>query len=131
MARLVQARVHPGRDLHAACEGEAHVNAVHHAVGLECATDLVDDLLVGGDVGERQRLGGVPQAVQVLDQPEDAPVVEPQAFPHAVTPLHDAVEWADAGLIAMDELAADVDDEIPVPLIKLLKDDPASFSRAR
>ena len=67
----------------------------------------------------------------MLDQPEYASLVEPEAFPYAVTALYDAVERADAGPIAMDELTVDVDDEIPVPLIKLLKDDSPSFSRAR
>ena len=67
----------------------------------------------------------------MLGQPKDASLIEPQTFPYAVTALHDAVERADTGLIAMDELTVDVDDEIPVPLIKLLKDDSLSFSGAR
>jgi hypothetical protein len=58
-------------------------------------------------------------------------LVEPQAFPDAVAPLNDAVEGADAGPIAVDELTVDVDDEIPVPLIKLLKDDPPLYPKAR
>jgi hypothetical protein len=67
----------------------------------------------------------------MLDEPEDAALVEPEAFPHGVPTLNDAVERAYAGLIAMDELTVDVDDEIPIPLIKSLEDDAPSSSKAR
>jgi hypothetical protein len=90
----------------------------------------MDDLVVGGDLGERQRLGGIPEAVQVLDQPKDAALVEAQSLPDTVTTLNDTVERTDACLIAMNELTADVDDEISVPLVKRLKDDSPSSLKA-
>ena len=38
-----------------------------------------------------------------------------------LAPLHHRVERADAGLVAVNERAAHVDDEIPVPLVKPLQ----------
>ena len=61
------------------------------------------------------------QAVQVLDQPEDPAVVEPQALPDRVAALHRAVERADAGLVAVHELAVDVDEQVAVALVEGLE----------
>jgi ribose 5-phosphate isomerase A len=49
------------------------------------------------------------KAVEVLGQLEHPPVVDAQPLPHGVAPLHGRVERADAGGVAVGELAVDVD----------------------
>ena len=97
------------------------MNAVGHAVGFQRAADFADDLLMGGDNGEGERLGGAAQAVEVFGQLEDATVVEAEAFPDGVAALHGGIERADAGLVAVDEPAADVDDQVAVLFVGFLE----------
>ena len=52
---------------------------------------------------------------------KDAAFVQSQAFPNAVAALYQRVEGAYAGLVAMDELAIDVDDEFTIALVELLQ----------
>src|SRR5689334_4490880 len=54
---------------------------------------------------------------------EDFAVIKAQAFPHRVAALHGRIERAYAGLIAMHELAADVDDEVAILGVELLEHD--------
>ncbi len=60
------------------------------------APHLAGDLLVGRDRLERERRGRAAQPGQVLVQPEDPPLVQPQPFPDRVAALHRGVERADA-----------------------------------
>src|ERR1039457_6196548 len=71
--------------------------------------------------GRRTRAGRAAQPGQVLAQPEDLPVVEPQAFPDRVAALDGRVERAHPRLVAVAEPAAYVDDEITVTLIEDLQ----------
>ncbi len=57
----------------------------------------------------------------MLGQPEDASVVEPQAFPYGVAALHDGIKRTHPGLAAVDELAVDVDLEVAIPFVVLLQ----------
>ena len=57
----------------------------------------------------------------MLVQFKDATVVEPKPLPNRVTALHRRIEWTDPGLVAMDELTIDVDDQVAVLGIKFLK----------
>ena len=111
---LVEPRIHAGGDLDAAGEGEANVHAVAHRVRLERAADLRDHRLVARDLREREGLRRGAEPREMLLQPEDAPVVEPQPLPHRVAALHGAVEGRDAGFVAMDEAAVDVDEKVRV-----------------
>ena len=45
----------------------------------------------------------------MLLQLEDAAIVEPQPFPNGIAPLDHRIEWADAGLVAVNKPAVDVD----------------------
>ena len=73
------------------------------------------------DLRERQSQGRAAEPVEVLVQAEDAAVVEAQPFPDGVAALHDRIERADAGLVAMDEAAVDVDDEVAVFVVEFLE----------
>ena len=54
-------------------------------------------------------------------EPEDPPAVQAQALPDGVAALHDRVERADRGLVAMRQPAADADDQVPVALVEGLQ----------
>jgi hypothetical protein len=118
---LVEPRVHARGDLDTAGEGEPDVHAGLHAVGGERAPDLLGDLLVGRDLAERQRPGRGTQPSQVLVQPEDPPVVQPEPLPDRVAALDGRVERAYRGAVAVGEPAAHVDDQIAVALIGCLQ----------
>ena len=119
--RLVQPRVHPTGDLHPPGQREPDVDSVGHVVGLQRAPDLAGDLLVRGHRVERQCLRRPPQPGQVLVQPEDSAVVDPQALPHRVAALHGGVERADRRLGPVRQAPGDVDDQVPVALVELLQ----------
>jgi hypothetical protein len=97
------------------------VDPVPHLVRFERATDFPDDLLVGGNLPERERPGRRAKAGEVVMESEDATVVEAEALPHGVTALHGAVERAHPRLVTMRQDAADVDDEATVSLVELLQ----------
>ena len=97
------------------------MHAVAHLVGLERPSDFVDDLLIRRYLGERKRQRRTTQPVKVLVEFEDPPVVEAQTLPYRVAPLHCRVEGADAGLVTVDQLAVDVDEEVLVLGIELLE----------
>ena len=66
-----------------------------------------------GDRRERQRPGRPAQPGQVLREPEDPAVVEPQALPDGVAALDDGVERAETcGLVAVAQHAVDVDEQV-------------------
>ena len=120
-ARLIQARVHPGSDLHSAREREADVHAVAHLIRGERALDLVDDLFARWKIDKRQRARRALQPIEMFVQLEDAAVVKPQSFPDGVAALHRRIERTDPGFIAMHETAVDVYDQVAVLLVKLLE----------
>ena len=62
------------------------MHAVAHAVRDERTTDLLDDLLVRGDVDEGESQRGGPEPGEVLVELEDASVVQAQAFPDGIAP---------------------------------------------
>ena len=45
------------------------------------------------------------------------------SLPHRVAALHGGVERTDAGLVAMDEPAVDVDDQVAIFFVKALEHD--------
>src|ERR1019366_8215700 len=110
-AGLVSRRVHVRGYLRGGGQGEADVHAIGHLVGRERAPDLRDDLRVGGNRLEGQRLGRAPQPGQVLRQPEDPALVDPQALPHCGAALEGGVERADRGLVPVRQPPADTDDQ--------------------
>jgi len=70
---------------------------------------------------EGQRPGRGAQPGQVLVQPEDPPVVQPEPLPDRVAALDGRVERAHRGVVAVGEPAAHVDDQVAVALIEDLK----------
>ena len=86
------------------------MNAVEHFVSRKRAPDFIDNFFPWRSVAKRQGAGRAFQTIEVLVQFEDAAVVESQAFPNGVATLHDRIERADPGLVAMDETAIDIDD---------------------
>ena len=58
-----------------------------------------------------------------LGQAEDFSVVNTKPFPHGIAPLHGGVERTDAGLVAVQQLAVYVDQQIAVFLIEFLEHD--------
>ncbi len=119
--RLVQSRVHARGDLGAAGQGQADVDAVGHSVRGQRPPDLLDDLVVGRDLDEGQRLGGAVKAIEMLAQPEDAAVVKPQTFPYGIATLDHGIERADPGLVAVDQLPVDVDLQVTVSFVESLQ----------
>ena len=65
-ARLVEAGIHAAGDLHAPRQREPDVHSVAHAVGGERPADLLDDLVIGGNLRESQGEGGEPEPGEVL-----------------------------------------------------------------
>lgn len=120
-SRPVEARIHATGDLQPPRQREPDVHPVPHAVRRERPADLLDDLLIRGNLGEGERQGGGPEPGEVLPQLEDAPVVQAQPLPDRIAPLHNRVERADAGFVAVNERPVHVDDEIAVPLVKPLQ----------
>ncbi len=53
----------------------------------------------------------------MLGEFEDGVVVESEAFPDGVAALDGGVEWADAGVVAVDEFGVDVDEEVAVAFV--------------
>jgi hypothetical protein len=64
--------------------------------------------------------GRLHQAIEVLLEPEDPSRVQAQAFPDRITALDDGVERADAGLVAVDQSAGDVDDQVAIAFVVAL-----------
>src|SRR6266446_3536975 len=117
----IQPRIHSGSDFHPASEGETNVDAVVHTVGGKGAPDFVDYLFVRRNFRERKCGGGTKQALEMLVELEDTSIVKAQSFPDRVAALHRRIEWTDPGLVAMDEAAVDVDDQVAILLVKLLE----------
>ena len=82
---------------------------------------LTPDGLVAGHVLEVERMRRVLQALQVGIQAEDAPVVDAQALPDGISTLYHAVEDRYLGRLARVERTVDVDFDIVVFRIVLLK----------
>jgi hypothetical protein len=117
----VEPRVHAGGDLDPPRQRQTDVDAVEHRVRLECAADLLDDLRTRGDDLKRERSGRIGEPIEVLLEPEDAARVQPQSLPHGIAALHDRIEWAHRGLVAMHQSAADVDDQVAVAVVEALQ----------
>jgi hypothetical protein len=52
---------------------------------------------------------------------ENPSLVQPQSFPDRIAALDSRIERADSGFVAMDQLPVDVDDQVAVFRVKLLK----------
>jgi hypothetical protein len=61
------------------------------------------------------------QTIQMFVQLENATVIKSQTFPDSVPTLHGRIERTDPSLVAMDELAVDVNDQIAVSFVEFLK----------
>ena len=92
-------------------------------IPLACSVRRISAVISSSDGTsvERQGLGRPAQPGQVLVQPEDPAVVEPQALPDRVAALHGRVERADRGLVPVGQVPADVDDQVAVPLVESLQ----------
>lgn len=84
---LVEAWVHAAGDFDTAGECEADVDAVVHVVGFEGFADLVGELFVRGDLGERQGLCTRTESIEMLAKFEDAARIDAESFPDRVPPL--------------------------------------------
>ena len=127
---LVEARIHPGRDLHSARQGKTNVHSVVHFVGGQGALDFGHDLFVRRNLGKREGGRGTIKTVEMFVEFEDAPIVEPQTFPNRVATLHSGIERTDTGLVAVHEPAVDVHHQVTVLFVELLEhDSPVSNRR--
>src|SRR5207244_8829903 len=52
---------------------------------------------------------------------EDASIVKSQSFPDGIATLDRRIKWTDTGLVAMEQAAVDVDQQVAVFLIELLE----------
>src|SRR4051794_21746739 len=57
----------------------------------------------------------------MFDQPKNPSFVQPQPLPDRISSLHSRVKWADRRLIAMDQLAVDVHDQLAILFVELLQ----------
>ena len=83
--------------------------------------DLGNNRVMRRNLGKRQRCGRAAQPVEMLGEFENAAVVQSQAFLHRVAALHDGIKWTDAGFVAMNELAVDVDEKVAVAFVESLE----------
>src|SRR5205823_6481114 len=97
------------------------MHAICHLIRFQRAADLLSDLLVRWNLRICQGQRRAAQPVEMLVESKDATVVQAQALPDRVAALHDGVERADGGLVAMHEPAVDVDDEIAISLVERLE----------
>src|SRR5262245_7404410 len=61
------------------------------------------------------------QAVEMLVELEDFTLVQAQPFPHGIAALDDGVERTYARVVAVEELAVDIDEQIAVLLVERLQ----------
>ena len=61
------------------------------------------------------------QPIEVVVQFENPTVIKSQPFPDSIPTLHGRIEWTDPSLIAMNELAVDVNDQIAISFVESLK----------
>lgn len=97
------------------------MDAVLHAI---CQEGLAKSLDHGGSFGKSlvaQHLGAAEEAVKVLLQTKNPPVVESETFPHRIAILHGGVEGAHAGLVAVEDLTVEEDFEVLVSWIVCLE----------
>ena len=99
------------------------MDLVPHSVGGQRSPDLFNQLFVSRNIGEGERGRGSTQALQMLLQFEDAPLVKPQPFPDCIATLHRRVERTHSGLLPMEQPTVDVNHQIPVFFVELLKHD--------
>src|SRR5947209_538054 len=52
---------------------------------------------------------------------KNAPVVQTQSFPDGVAALDSGVKWTDSGIVAINQAAVDVDDQVAIGGIKFLQ----------
>ena len=102
-----QVGVEPQRAL-AARHDQPHV-AVLDAVALERLVDRLGHGRPRDRDLQPDRLGGVPQALQMFVQAKDLAAVAAHALEDAVAEQEPVIEDADAGLVLVDKLAVDVD----------------------
>jgi hypothetical protein len=52
---------------------------------------------------------------------ENPAIVQPQSLPHRIATLYGGIKWADPCLIAMHKLTVNINDQVTISLIELLK----------
>jgi hypothetical protein len=57
---------------------------------------------------------------------EDPAFVQPQSFPYRIPALHGGIKRTDPCLVAVHELAVDINDQVAISLIEFLKHDQQS-----
>ena len=61
------------------------------------------------------------QPIKMFVQFENATVIKSQTFPDSIPTLHGRIEWTDPGLIAMNELPVDVNDQVAISFVEFLQ----------
>jgi len=61
------------------------------------------------------------QAIKVVVQFENPTLIKSQTLPDSIPTLHGRIEWTDPSLVAMNELAVDVNDQIAVSFVESLE----------
>lgn len=88
-----------------------------HVVGPQGGPDRLGDLRPGQPDVEADGPGALPQPVEMIFQEDQPVVVQAQALPHPVTDQKAAVKDRDPGLLARDERAVDVDQDVRIAFI--------------
>src|SRR6266581_559823 len=97
------------------------MRAVTDFVSDQRAFDFFNNFFARWNFRERQSDRGTMQAIEMFVELENSAVIQTQAFPNCVATLHHRIKWADAGFVAMHKPPIDVDDQVAVFLVKLLK----------
>src|ERR1700730_9524197 len=118
---LIEPWIHAGGDLQPAVQRKANMHAVAHLVCGERALDLLNDLVARWKIDNRQGAGRALEPIEMLVQLEDAPAIKPESFPDGVAALHCRIERTNSCLVAMQQSAVDIHDQVAVLLVKLLQ----------
>ena len=111
------ARVLIGRRTDSAGDHQADVDALVHAVGVQCGVETLRQLLPRKADVHRDRLRTLQQAVQVAIEKGEAALVDSKPLPDPVAKHESGIENRDDRLIARLQFAIDVEEDRPVPRI--------------
>ena len=91
---------------------QADVYAVGHFVGSQGLRQGVDGLLSGEHSFVSKHLGTSEEPVQMGFEAKDLPLVKSESLPDGLAILDGGIEGADPGLLAVNELSVDENEEI-------------------
>jgi hypothetical protein len=87
------------------------VRAILHAVRVEGLVEALDQFMTAEADVHRDRLGALEQPVEVLVEEGEPPLVDPQAFPHAIAEHEPGIEHRHHRFGARLQFAVDADQD--------------------